>query len=247
MNEPLDAIHSDISIYDLELNLILSKKSPDLLSILQGSETYLVDSNRSWKQLAIDHPDKNFVLGRAYWNELEDIEGVFLKDLDMYPIQNAFCYHLYTDDVGSTSRIIRLDEGFPKDFNKNIPRLSELQSSEIEKFNDDEKRRNVCSHTLRAFNSHHKENLKLLIDHLKGKCRHNVANAIYMATLAHCLSIHRLSGTARKRELKNLEESTANIMNDSYMLQEALYLGFGIVTNDEKLKTMARISDVTLL
>lgn len=241
----MKTIQAEVAVYGPTFLPIYLSKGTDLLGEFYGVPSYFVDNHSPWKRLAKEFPTYRFILGRTYGNEAEDLNGVFLRSANEFPFANVFQFRTELEKRSPRFVLTRLDRNFLATLRPDAPRLSRMSQAEREEFNDPAKRKHVCNQILHELTLPEAEATTRVSMH-KGKTRYQIERSIALAVASHAIVIRAMKCAKRKKEIQGLEAADQNIMNDTYLLQEALLLDCGLHTSDKKLKAMCRIAGVNL-
>lgn len=234
-------LQHDFSVYDGELNFKGSPSGRDILRDLRRSRTYLVDNNISWKALAQDHQDVNFVIGATVSEEANDLQGVLFSRMPTGGYANAFSVDL---NVIGTPRVAfnRLDERYQAAvFARPIPTLE----------NTPPEHRSQQQHAAASLRFQLVERLPRANEDLRQELRTHAArsqssffDAAATAMLGTVLMLKTLS-TSRLR--RKLDPTDVQLPGDTRLISEALFYGFPILSNDVRdVHTLGQIVGISV-
>jgi len=238
-------IKTEVAVYDEQFLPYYLSKGTDLLGELYQFPAFVVDNHTPWRRLARQHPTFRFVIGRTYSNEVDDLRGALANAKAEGLLENVIVFETFCDAIGVRYRLTRVDREHLATLNQSVPRLSAMHPSELEKFDDSVKRKRICDHILEQLSWSEDRQLQC-IARLKGSTRYQVVSSIELAVASHVVTVRKMPAAKRRNEIAALKKSERSVMNDTYLLQEALVLGCGVHTQDEKLKCMCRRSGVRL-
>jgi len=222
----MPALHDhEFYVYNLELEYLAGFCGVNILDRLQASETFLVDTNASWKPLAQCRADLNFVLGCTIKEEADNIQGVLFSDMPDQGFSNAFSV---TTNQGNGQGVVfnRIEPNFRACFSREIPRLPNTSA--------EHRAAQILAAT--SFRQHlspyldfNSEQLHGRLNQLSCRCLANYFNSGETAVIATAIYLQSCSQALRARKL---DPGYLNFPGDSRLIAEALYFGFSIFSED---------------
>jgi len=203
---------------------------------MRSNPLWLVDNNIPWEPLARAEPSANFVLGRTIALESDSLRPRLIKKLRIEPLANVFTLEIIEVAQQRCFVVDRLDANFGAKWSGPLPTVEsrvrngggEINSPEIR-----EKKRQWVM-TLRNIPS---PELQGKVSHDKPHCYANYVlsgesslrcYAMHLAALRQLML--RFPSTATR--VNHFETNSANLFGDAELVQEALFLSCGIVSND---------------
>jgi len=240
---PANALLShEFYVYDLNLRLQLGWENTDLLAVLRQRRTFIIDNNIPWKQIAAAHLDKSFVIGRTQSEEAENLEGMYFSAMPQGGYRNV-----YALDIAERRRpqivFHRIDSSFRRAcFARPIPPLSRNSSHhQMARLSAAAAFRTQLEPLLVTPSEMLRQLLDRHLEHALG----NIEDAGLAAVVVAALHLNSL--TEARRRIKLLP-TNLNLPGDSRLIAEALFLGFGIISDDvADVHTMGHLTGVVIV
>lgn len=228
--------------YDLDLNYRGCHEGDDFLSILRANESFLLDTNSAGVKIARECPLMNFVVGRTVIVETENPFGAHIKPEKVAGLENL--YYFESQEKFACFVFGRVNEDYISKFCDMPKALSDLTQEERDEFNSPQSREGLL-----AIVAHER---KKSIDQLKREIEEMLSQPLSyflcaeVALKAYSLYLETPSKKQRK-ELEKVKSNHPNVLGDTYLVQEALFLGLPILSDDSDVRSIASFAGVKVM
>ncbi|MFA6288570.1 MAG: hypothetical protein WC661_14395 [Opitutaceae bacterium] len=234
---PSDPRLHSAALYDLNAHFLGGTRGEDLWTHMKARQLWLVDNNVPWETLARAEPSANFLLGRTIALESDSLRPRLLKKLRTDPLGNVFTLEIIEVSQRRCFVIDRLDANFGGKFSGPLPTVESRLRNGDEEINSPRIRETKRQWVTGQKNTPRAQ-LQAAVNRNKPHCYANYALSgetsllCYAMHLAELRQMMQQTPSAAKR-VDHFETNSANLFGDAELVQEALFLSCGIVSNDE--------------
>jgi hypothetical protein len=230
----------------------------NLFETIKEKECYMIDCNCPWIETAADikNADKNFIIGKTIADETPDLKALLLSKAIKTERNNLFLLHVLHLDFGMVICLERFDDGYLPTMDLEILKTI---SSEKGRATDPQHLAWEASH-LAGIDTERKfildglrvkriedlgppetlgniiMRLRQFIDTHLNRCPLNWEDSGCIASVCHTLALAEDYRDVRK---KFADTQNRNVLGDTLILQNALFLSIKIYTRDKGLQGMA--------
>lgn len=208
---------------------------------------FLVDSNVDWKALANGRPNVRFLLGRTLSDERENLQSELFGKRALGGFRNVFVVGIEGAGDGRCFVVHRLDPHYGACNTRPLPPLSQMSAAMRDEFNSAKLRRHTADRVLALVKRGDAKLRGELAELLPLSARNYLLSAA-AAEHAFALSIATRGSREAGKELRKLQTNHANALGDARLIQEALFLGIGVISTDRRdVWNMCRLAGVPVI
>jgi hypothetical protein len=228
--------------YDFNLNYIGSHKGSDFLSEIRGSDAFLLDTNSAGVKIAREFPLMMFVLGRTVMVETENPFGAHIKPEKVADLNNLYVFETLENNRGFVLGCV--NEDYISKFCDMPKALSDLTQEERDEFNSPKPRAEL----LGIAADERKKPVKQRKCEIENMLRQSLGyfSCAKIALKAYSLYLDAPSRKQRK-VLEKVQSNHPNALGDTYLVQEALFLGLPILSDDSDVRAIAGFAGVEVV
>lgn len=230
-NPQAPLMRHEVSLFHPETGSFLGGTQGDLWPVVVRPTCYIVDNNVPWERVAREEPSTHFVLGRTMVLESDSLRGA-VRRLEHEPLPNVFTLEIVDVRGRKAIAIDRLGSTLQVKFRGRIPTVesrTDAQTEEVNATNVRETKRMV----VRQHEQRGKIELLAAMMEAKKHAYRNYALSGEISLMAYALHLADLRCGPDVSRVQRFEQNHPNLFGDAEIIQEALFLGVSILSNEQ--------------